>query len=188
VPVYVSLLRAVNVGGRSAPMAEVRARYEELGHDDVVTYVQSGNVVSRATTRSAAAVERAARTALTAAFGFDVEVLVRTPKQLRAVLDGNPFLRARDARPDPKTLHVTFFAGAPPAARTRAVDGSEFAPDEFRIHGREAYLWCPNGYGKTKITNGWFERQLQVPATTRNWTTVGKLVELADAQASALRA
>ena len=71
-PVCVSLLRAVNVGGRTIPMGELRALYEELGHHDVVTYLQSGNVISRSTARRAAAVERAVSTAISAAFGMDV--------------------------------------------------------------------------------------------------------------------
>ena len=100
--------------------------------------------------------------ALAERFGFDVEVLVRTPQQLQALLDDNPFL-----------------AAAPDAERVRALDEREFAPDEFHVRGREVYLSCPNGYGRTKITNGWFERKLQVAATTRNWNTVTTLSELA---------
>ena len=131
-PVYVSLLRAVNVGRRKLPMAALRGLYEQLGHDDVVTYVQSGNVVSHTGARAAGAVERAVSTAIAAEFGFEVHVLVRTPDQLRTVLDGNPFLRSRGSRPDPKSLHVTFLARAPKAAMVRELDGSAFAPDEFR--------------------------------------------------------
>jgi uncharacterized protein (DUF1697 family) len=180
VPVYVSLLRAVNVGGRKVPMAELRVLYEQLGHDDVVTYLQSGNVISRSGVRSAPAVERAASEAITDAFGFDVDVQVRTPKQLRSVLGDNPFLADRSRHPDRTSLHVTFLAAAPDPARARGLDATGFAPDDFRIAGREVYLCCPNGYGRTKLTTAWFERKLDVSATTRNWTTVAKLVELTD--------
>jgi uncharacterized protein (DUF1697 family) len=188
VPVYVSLLRAVNVGGRTIPMADLRALYEELGHHDVVTYLQSGNVISRSTARRAAAVERAVSTAISVAFGMDVDVLVRTPKQMQAVRDGNPFLRRRGEKPPAKALHVTFLATVPEAKRVRDLDETAFTPDELRVVAREVYLWCPNGYGRTKLTNAWFERKLGVRTTTRNWTKVAKLAELSDAQASALRA
>jgi uncharacterized protein (DUF1697 family) len=161
-------------------MADLRGLYERFGHDDVVTYVQSGNVISRSRARSAAAVEREISEAITGAFGFDVDVLVRTPTQLRSVLGGNPFLTGRGTRPDPKTLHVTFLATTPDAGGAGAVDATAFAPDEFRVVGREVYLCCPNGYGRTKLTTAWFERKLGVAATTRNWTTVAKLVELTD--------
>jgi uncharacterized protein (DUF1697 family) len=179
VPVYVSLLRAVNVGGRKLPMADLRSLYKHQGHHDVVTYVQSGNVVSRSATRTAAAVARAIGAAIEAELGLEVEVLVRTPAELERVLAANPFLGGRHTNPDPKTLHVTFLAVAPAATRVADLDGSAFAPDEFRIAGREIYLSCPHGYGTTKINNAWFERKLAVAATTRNWRTVGKLVELA---------
>jgi uncharacterized protein (DUF1697 family) len=172
------MLRAVNVGGRTVAMTDLRAIYEELGHHDVVTYVQSGNVVSRTNARSAAAVQRAVRGAIAQDLGLDVEVVVRTPRELRAILDGNPYLRVRP-RPDPKTLHVTFLATKPDAALVRALDEQAFAPDEFRVVGRDVYVSCPGGYGRTKINNTWFERRLQVAATTRNWNTVNKLAEMA---------
>jgi uncharacterized protein (DUF1697 family) len=178
-PVYVSMLRAVNVGGRKVAMSDLRALYEELGHDDVVTYVQSGNVVSRGSTRSAGAVERAVSAAIADDLGLQVDVLVRTPRELRGVLDGNPFLRGR-SRPDVKTLHVTFLATPPASSLVNQLDEHAFSPDQFRVVGREVYVHCPTGYGRTKINNAWFERKLKVPATTRNWTTVGKLVELAE--------
>ena len=178
-PVYVSLLRAVNVGGRKLAMTDLRALYERQGHTDVVTYVQSGNVVSRSPSRSAGAVSRAISNAIASELGLVVDVVVRTPKELDRVLNSNPFLGGRGSAPDPKTLHVTFLADTPAAARVAELDGSAFAPDEFRVDGREVYLLCPNGYGTSKITNGWFERKLRVPATTRNWRTVSKLMDLA---------
>jgi uncharacterized protein (DUF1697 family) len=177
--VYVSLLRAVNVGGRKLAMTDLRALFQRLGHDDVVTYVQSGNVVSRAAARSAAAVERAVHEAIAEELGLDVDVLVRTANELRTVHDRNPFLRGPGSAPAPKALHVTFLASRPAAARVRELDDRAFAPDEFRVDGREVFVLCPNGYGRTKITNAWFERKLGVAATTRNWATVTKLVELA---------
>ncbi len=170
------MLRAVNVGGRKVAMTDLRALFERLGHDDVVTYVQSGNVVSRAATRSAAAVERTVHAAIAADLGLDVDVIVRTPAQLRAVLDSNPFLRGRGPA-DPKTLYV---AAKPATTLARQLDEQAFAPDEFRVVEREVYVSCPTGYGRTKINNTWFERKLKVVATTRNWTTVTNLVELAN--------
>jgi len=176
-PVYVSLLRAVNVGGRKLAMTDLRALYEQHGHTDVVTYVQSGNVVSCTGTRSAAAVEQTISAAIADELRLDVDVLVRTPKELRSVLNRNPFLKR--GRRDLKTLHVTFLSRRPRAALVGALDESAFSPDEFRIEQREVFVSCPSGYGRTKINNMWFERKLKVPATTRNWATVTKLVELA---------
>ena len=175
---YVALLRAINLGSRNkVSMAALRELFAALGAEDVRTYVQSGNVVfdsSRSATRLSKAIgDRIARD-----LGLQVEVLVRTAKQLKAVVDGNPFAgRGVDAA----TLHVTFLSEAPTAARVRGLDPDGFAPDEFRVVGKEVYLRCPNGYGRSKLTNAYFEKQLGVAATTRNWRTVGKLAELAGA-------
>jgi uncharacterized protein (DUF1697 family) len=176
-PVYVSMLRAVNVSARNRiAMADLRELFGRHGHTDVVTYVQSGNVVSRSGARSAGAVERAISTAIADDLGLDVAVLVRTTAQLEQVLGGNRFLAAGG---DPKVLHVTFLATAPERSRVAALDEQEHAPDEFHVAGREVFVSCPGGYGRTKINNGWFERKLGVEATTRNWKTVGQLAELA---------
>lgn len=175
-PVYVSMLRGVNVSGRNRiPMADLRDLYERHGHTDVATYVQSGNVVSRAASRSAGAVERAIGRAIADDLGLDIAVLVRTPAQLDHVLDGNRFLPSGD----PKLLHVTFLATSPGRGRVAALDERVHAPDEFHVVGREVYVSCPGGYGRTKINNAWFEQKLQVVATTRNWKTVGELAALA---------
>ena len=114
--------------------------------------------------------------AITDDLGLDVTVVVRTPAQLRRVVASNPFVRSGD---DPKSLHVTFLAAAPAKNAVGVLDGHAFAPDEFRVHGQEVYVSCPNGYGRTKINNTWFERKLGVAATTRNWKTVTQLAELA---------
>ncbi len=173
------MLRAVNVSARNRiPMADLRDLYERHNHTDVTTYVQSGNVVSRATARTAGAVERAISSAIADDLGLDVAVLVRTPTQLHHVLEGNRFL----ASGDPKLLHVTFLATSPRRGRVAALDEREHAPDEFHVVGREVYVSCPGGYGRTKINNAWFEQKLGVVATTRNWKTVGQLAAFARAR------
>ena len=176
-PTYVSLLRGINVSGKNRiAMAELRALYERHGHHDVRTHLQSGNVVSRVAMRTAHRVEHAITTAIAADLGLEVPVLVRTSTELRHVVDANPFVGVGG---DTKALHVTFLATAARASVASAIDGRAFAPDEFRVAGREVYVSCPDGYGRTKITNTWFERKLGVVATTRNWATVTALVALA---------
>jgi uncharacterized protein (DUF1697 family) len=177
VPTYVSLLRGINVSGRQIAMADLRALYEALGHEAITTYVQSGNVVSTSRVRSPAAVGRAAEQAIRHKLGLDVAVVVRTVPELTAVVAGNPFV---GTPADPATLHVTFLAEAVPRAKVDRIDGARFLPDEFAMTGRrEVYVHCPNGYGRTKINNTFFEKQLGVAATTRNWKTVRTLLDLA---------
>jgi uncharacterized protein (DUF1697 family) len=175
-PTYVSLLRGINVSGRNRiPMADLRALYEALGHQVVSTYVQSGNVVSNSSTRSADTVAREIERAITDDLGLDVTVLVRTPAQLAKVVAANPLVQGGV---DPTKLHVTFLASKPARAQVDALNGRRYAPDEFAVVGDTVYLLCPNGYGRTKINNGYFERTLGMAATTRNWKTVNQLLEL----------
>ena len=152
-------------------MADLRALMEELGHAEVASYVQSGNVVFTAR-GSASAVAKALEGAISSSFGLDVRVLLRTKPQLSAVVKGNPF----DA--DPKTLHVMFLEAAPRAAAVKAIDPEPFAPDEFVVKGKEIYLHLPNGMGRTKINNSFFERKLNMAGTGRNWKTVTTLLAM----------
>jgi uncharacterized protein (DUF1697 family) len=172
---YVALLRGINLGARNkVAMADLRALFEALGAEDVSTYVQSGNVVF---TSCAGATELTGRIEqrIRADLGLDVKVLVRTQSELAKVAAGNPF---GGGDRDVTKLHVTFLAEKPDRPRVRGLDQDLAAPDELRVVGREVYLHCPNGYGRSKLTNAFFEKTFGVPATTRNWRTVSKLAEL----------
>ncbi|MDQ1705525.1 MAG: hypothetical protein QOF18_1891 [Frankiaceae bacterium] len=162
---WVALLRAVNVGGRKLPMADLQRIVTEIGGSDVRTYLQSGNVVFDGPKRVAAALEPA----LTASCGFEVRVLLRTAAELAAVADQQPFATPR------KAWHVTFLASSPTAGAVQALAPDGYGGDEFRVAGREVYLSTPDGYGRTKLNNTFWERKLKTVATTRNWNTVEAL-------------
>ena len=172
---YVALLRGINLGSQKrVAMADLRGLFEDLGAKDVATYVQSGNVVFKSADGAeqlTRAIERRFRRDL----GLSVTVVVLSRAQLTKVLGGNPFARAKTEQ---AKLHVTFLAEKPPRAKVGKLDPEAGQPDEFRLVGRQIYLHCPNGYGRSKLTNAYFEKQLGVAATTRNWRTVTKLGEL----------
>ena len=107
--------------------------------------------------------------------GVTVTVLVRTADDLAQVVATNPFVRRET---DPVTLHVTFLAEAPEPERVTRLETPSGEPDELALVGREVYLHCPNGYGRTKLNNAFIERRLGVAATTRNWRTVTTLCDL----------
>jgi uncharacterized protein (DUF1697 family) len=172
---YVALIRGINVGSRKrVAMADLRAVFVELGAEDVRTHVQSGNIVFRSR-HTEAQLARAAENEITAVLGIDARVLVRSARQLGTIVGRNPFVAARR---DASTLHATFLAERPERGRGRALSGREFGRDELHLLGREVYLHCPDGYGRSKLTNAFIERELGVAATTRNWKTVTKLAEL----------
>lgn len=162
----------MNVGGRKVNMKRLKEVLGDLGLSDVATYVQSGNVVFR----TQGAVEaRPLEDAIEGEFGIDVTVVLRTAKEMAAVMKRNPYLAAGADR---SRLYVTFLADKPAKGALDGVDLATFAPDEFQLIGRELYLHYPNGYGRTKLSNDFFERRTKLRATTRNWNTVTKLVEL----------
>jgi uncharacterized protein (DUF1697 family) len=168
VTVWVGLLRAVNVGGRKLSMAAVVDAVSACGGADARTYLQSGNVVFS----GSRAVASGLSAALSSVAGFDVPVLLRSAADMAGVVSGQPFDEPSSA------WHVTFLESAPAAGAVSALDPSAYGTDSFVVAGRHVYLRTPNGYGRTKLTNTFFERKLGMVATTRNWRTVCALADM----------
>ena len=182
------MLRGVNVGGRNRlAMADLRAVHQALGHVDVRTYLQSGNAVFRCPPIDESVVAEQISHRLLADLGLACPVVVRSAGDLAAVVSANPFADLVAAASATKALHVTFLDG--PAAGTVSatladVDPAAHAPDELLPGARHVYLWCPGGYGRTRLTPAWFERRTGATATDRGWATVVALAELANDDAS----
>jgi uncharacterized protein (DUF1697 family) len=170
VATFVGLLRAVNVAGRKLTTADLLAVTESVGGRDVRTYLQTGNVIFD----GSAAAARRLPAALSEHCGFDVAVLLRTPADLAAVVRRQPF------RGEARQLHVTFLDRAPASERLTALDPGAFTPDVFRVDGTTVYLHVPDGYGRSKLSNAFFEKKLGVVATTRNWNTTRALADLSE--------
>jgi uncharacterized protein (DUF1697 family) len=176
-PAYVALLRGINVGGKNKlPMNDLVAMFAAAGCADVRSYIQSGNVVFRASADLAARVPALVAAAIAERFGYRVPVIVRTADELRDVSERNPFLAAGA---DPSALHVMFLAGRPDPARAAALDPNRSPGDAFALRGREIYLHCPHGLARTKLTNDYFDTKLATTSTVRNWNTVLRLLALA---------
>jgi len=174
---YISILRGINVGGhKPVPMKELQALFESLGYKQVKTYIQSGNVAFSAEEKSSSAIRKAIEVAISQRFGFEVPVLISTQADIKKVIEGNPFLNEKGIEPD--KLHVTFLDELPKQESVDKLLTYDYAPDRFVLTGKEVYIYCPNGYGRTKINNTFFESKLKVGATTRNWKTVNVLAEM----------
>jgi uncharacterized protein (DUF1697 family) len=173
------MLRGINVSGqKSIKMQRLKELCESIGFSDVATYIQSGNVVSKSKERNPAAVSTAIVRAIEKKFGFNVTVIVRQPNELAAVIRKNPFIGGRGV--DESRLYVTFLEATSPAPLVRALGHlTAKSKDEYKVVGTEIYLHCPHGYGKTLLSNTFFEKHLKVAATTRNWKTVSVLYEMA---------
>jgi uncharacterized protein (DUF1697 family) len=173
---WVALLRGINLGARNkVSMADLRELFRDLGAEEVTTYVQSGNVVFRSSGARDDLVQ-AIESEIRSRTGIDVAVVLRTKEELARLVAGNPFAD----EPDPTKLHVTFLAAPPDRTRVETLAEKRFEPDEFRVKQDAVYLHCPNGYGRSKLSNAFFEKHLAVAATTRNWRTVTTLAEPVD--------
>lgn len=172
---YLALLRGINLGARNKiSMPELRSLFEELGHQDVVTYVQSGNIVFQSRSPRAE-IAPAIESAISETFGLSVPVVLRTSNELKRIAVRNPFI-TDDAVGT--SLHVMFLAEKPAQRVVDSLDHDRSPPDEFEVLGREIYLHYPNGAGRSKLTIDYFERKLGTTATARNWNTVTKVLEL----------
>jgi uncharacterized protein (DUF1697 family) len=156
-------------------MAKLREVLEAAGFENVRTYLQSGNVVLSSKTKR----EQTARTCerlIRAEFGLEIDVVVRTPADLARVVERNPLGKVAE---DPKRYQVSFLAGTLPAANKRKLEDARDEPEQFVVSGREIYAWHPKGIARSKLWAMLAGRGLGVTATSRNWTTVTKLLALA---------
>lgn len=175
---YAALLRGINVGGsRKVPMADLRTLLADLGHDDVRTYLQSGQAVFSSGHGNEESLAGEITQAIEKRFGFGVDVIVRDHAYLRAVADACPF-PAADL--EPKQLHVTYLSAPVTPDRFAVIRQDTFLPEEFRLGDRALYLYAPNGLGRSKLAEQLSKPRITkgVTATTRNWNTVVKLVEM----------
>jgi uncharacterized protein (DUF1697 family) len=175
--IHVALLRSLNVGAHNRiGMKDLVKVFEGAGCRDVETYIQSGNVLFEASDALVRKLPGLVADALEKDFDITSPVVLRDAKELAAVVKGNPFLRRGE---DAATLHVAFLAAAPEAAKVKALDPARSPPDEFQVKGRELFLHFPNGVGRSKLTNAWFDAQLGTLSTLRNWNTVLELAKRA---------
>jgi uncharacterized protein (DUF1697 family) len=170
---WVVLLRAVNLGARNkVPMAQLRALLEEAGYGNVRTYIASGNVLLDGPS-GRAAVARKLERLIADAFEVETTAIVRSPKELSAVVDGHPFGR------DTSRSHVVFLADKPTKKAAESLAAADHSPDRAVVAGRDVYVQYPAGVQGARLSAARLERLLEVPGTHRNWRTVAAVAELA---------
>jgi uncharacterized protein (DUF1697 family) len=172
---HVALLRGVNVGGANKlAMEDLRAVFESAGCSEVQTIIQSGNVVFAAPATIVGGLAPVVATRILQRFGIAAPVIVRNRAEMRAIVDGNPFLRAGV---DPALLHVMCLAERPSESCVAGLDPHRSPPDEFVLRDRDIYLRLPNGVARSKLTNAYFDKALRTVGTARNWRTMTRLCE-----------
>ncbi len=172
--IYIAILRGINVSGqKKVNMAELRQLLSNLEFQDLETYIQSGNIVFKADQK----VDELAATIkerILNHFGFEVPTLILPADEMDKVIQGNPFQHK-----DLSKVHVTFLSSPPNEQLIESLPSSPNPNESYLVKGKVIYVYCPDGYGRTKINNMFFERKLKTTATTRNWKTCMKLWEMA---------
>jgi uncharacterized protein (DUF1697 family) len=174
---YAVMLRGINLGSsRRVSMQDLRALLAGLGYEGVRTLLQSGNAVFGAPRRKPEALCAEITERLARELGMEIGCVIRTADELASLVDANPF---PDKVSDGAKLAVTFLSGSVDPARFADADPGDFAPDEFRLAGREIYAWLPNGFSGSKIPVNFWDKRTDGTITTRNWNTVAKLLAMA---------
>lgn len=170
---YIALLRGINVGGKAKlKMADLKLLFEDLGFEAVATYIQSGNVVFAA--KNGKGLEEKISKEIKSKFGYEVPVLVKTAAEIEKIVKDCPFEK------DKKEASYFVLLKKPPQKElVKAAEQLNYPDEEFVITDECVYLYCATGYGKAKLNNNLFEKKLKVSATTRNYRTLLKLVEMA---------
>lgn len=173
---YIALLRGINVGGNTMiKMLELRETFEALGFEDVVTYINSGNLAfdtkKSDDTKLATKIEKA----IEKDFGKQIPVMVRAQPEIEKILTANPFDGKFESH---KEMHVLFMRDEMPADKAKQLLELSTDDEQFAIVGREIFAHLKLGVANSLLGKGFIEKKLKVPITARNWRTVEKLAEL----------
>lgn len=177
---FIALLRGINVSGqKKIKMSELRILFENLGFQNVETYIQSGNVIFSSKEKSTTKIANKISSGINTKYNFDVQLIILTPKDIDRVLKNNPFVKKKK---ETERLYVTFLSAMPSIENINKLNEISFLPEEYSKNKKIIYLFFPNGAGKAKLNNNFIENKLKVIGTTRNWKTVTALFKLVNCQ------
>lgn len=170
---YIAFLRAINVGGHTVTMADLRRHFEALGYANVETFIASGNVLFDSS-KKPVGLEREIEAGLASALGYEVATFIRTPAEVAAIAAYQPF--GEGAVEKGHTLYVTLLKAEPDAEARKRVLALQNDADAFHFHDREFYWLRRGGHDSTKFSGAQLERLIKAPATARNINTFVRLV------------
>jgi uncharacterized protein (DUF1697 family) len=176
---YISFLRGVNMTGHnSIKMTDLTALYVRHGLKNAQTYIQSGNVIfSYDSELPVVDLSLALEKAILDKFNFIIPVMTRSVDQLHDLFSVNPYLEEKEF--NPAKMAVIFLHEMPSQDQILKVAAVDYPPDKFKIIGSDIHIFCPNGFGKTKLYTNFFEKKMGVIGTARNWKTITALLEMA---------
>jgi uncharacterized protein (DUF1697 family) len=172
---FIAFLRAINVGGHTVKMDQLRGLFESLGFSNVETFIASGNVLFEAASKGAGALEEKLESTMRQALGYDVATFIRTDSELAAIARYKPFTPSQIAAA--ATFNIAFLKEPPAAASKKAVLALRTELDEFRFHEREFYWLSRVRQSESTFSNALLEKTLGRPSTLRGAGTVRKIAE-----------
>jgi uncharacterized protein (DUF1697 family) len=166
-------------GHNSLKMADLSDLYRKLGFNDAETYIQSGNVIFNGVddltaTETALNIEKA----ILQRFNYNIPVMIRTVEEVRSIISVSPFLAEENF--EPSKMAVIFLYEKATEAQIQKVSGINYPPDKFKITGREIFIYCPNGFGRSRLYTNFFEKKMGVTGTARNWKTITTILDIAE--------
>lgn len=175
--IRIALLRSVNVIGKNMiKMPELVRAFKKAGFRNVRTYIQSGNIIFETVEESSEILTVKIRELITKHFGLTIQAVVLTPQELADIVAQNPFPKMPGM--DLSKLHVTFLDREAEPEKAEHLLSYNYPPDQIIIGSGAVYVYCPDGYGRTKYHNNFIEKKLSANATSRNWNTCLKLLEM----------
>jgi uncharacterized protein (DUF1697 family) len=176
----ISFLRGINMTGHnSLKMNDLCHLFKDLGFPDAETYIQSGNVIfSHHGRESVSVISKRIERAILERFNYNIPVMIRTIKEINELLFSNPFLK--EDYFDPAKMAVIFLHEKCKISQIQKVADIDYPPDRFKISGSEIFIYCPNGFGRTKIYTNFFEKKMGVTGTGRNWKTITTILDIAE--------
>ncbi|MBD0851602.1 DUF1697 domain-containing protein [Maribacter arenosus] len=175
--IYIAFLRGINVSGHKIiKMADLRSLLEDVGFQDVLTYIQSGNIVFKSAVQLPTKLENIISNTILDQYGFEIPVIVKQRSEIEGIMANNPFTDPKDI--DENKVYFVLLKTEPKAEKIKALSALKFENEELVITPKCVYLKCALGAGKAKCDNNLIERKLQVEATTRNPKTLLKLLDL----------
>jgi uncharacterized protein (DUF1697 family) len=177
---YISFLRGINMAGHNpVKMTDLSVLYRNMGFNDAVTYIQTGNVLfSNPAESTVPEISQKIEKAILEKLGYKIPVLIRTTKEIQELISANPFLE--EVNFEPSKMAVIFLHEKPSEAQIQKVLNINYPPDKFKIVGSEIFTYCPHGFGKTRLYTNFFEKKMGVTGTARNWQTIMSILQLAE--------
>jgi len=177
---YISFLRGVNMTGHnSIKMTDLSTLFKDLGFNDAMTYIQSGNVIfTGASFLNISEIATTIEKKILKRFNFNVPAMIRTVQDIKNLTPLNPFLQQENF--DTSKMAVMFLHEKATDAQIQKVINIDYPPDKFKIIGSEIFIYCPNGFGRTKLYTNFFEKKMGVTGTARNWKTITTILQIAE--------